>query len=186
MAQAIVVHASLSGHTETLATAISDGLQSTGASVTMLAAERVNPEELALADAIVWGSSGYFGGINKAMAQLFDRLGGLWLSCRLQGKVGGVFATTSTMHGGIETVLRSLVDAMMHQGMIVVSNAGPFTPERIAYGCPYGAAAVIPTASHLDMATGQPTAGEMRLAYEYGARVARVAAVLSGTGQARG
>lgn len=183
MTRVSVVHASLSGHTETLACAIVDGARSVGAAVSLQAAHQVQPEDLTVADAILWGSSGYYGGVNPEMAQLFDRLGGLWLSGRLQGKVGGVFATTSTLHGGIETVLHALGYAMMHQGMIVVPNTGPFTPERIAYGCPYGASAVVPTATDLDTATGQPSAGEMRLAYEYGARVTRVARVLASTGQ---
>lgn len=185
MARVMVIHASLSGHTETLATAIAQGAESVGAQVTFAAAEQVNVADLRQADGIIWGSSGYFGGVNPKMAQLFDRLGGLWMSGALQGKVGGVFATTSTMHGGIETVLHALSDAMMHQGMIVVSNTGPFTPERIAYGCPYGASAVVPTAMHLDTASGQPSTGEMRVAYEYGSHVARVAHVMASAGQLR-
>lgn len=180
-----VIHASMTGHTEVLATAIADGVESTGAQVLLTAAEQTNPDDLVAADGIIWGSSGYFGSCNPKMVTLFDRLGGLWMAGGLQGKVGGVFATTSTMHGGLETVLHALSDAMMHHGMILISNAGQFTPERIKYGCPYGASAVVPTANHLDMASGQPAPGEMQLAFAYGQRVAQYAAVLAGQLQSR-
>lgn len=180
-----VIHASLSGHTETLATAIASGAQATGAQVHLTVAEQTQVDEVAQADAIIWGSSGYFGGVNPRMAGFFERLGGLWLSGGLQGKVGGVFATTSTLHGGLETVLHALSTAMLHHGMILVSNSGPLTPERVRYGCPYGAAAVVETADNLDLATGQPSTGEMQLAYAFGQRVANVAAALSMAGSTR-
>ena len=173
--QTVVVHASMSGHTETLANAIAQGAHAAGSHVTVLPAEQCGPDHLVAADAIFWGTSSYFGGPNLKMVHLFERLGGIWMAGGLQGKVGGVFATTSTMHGGLETVLHTLIDAMMHHGMIVVPNTGAFTPERIRFGCPYGAAAVVETAVDLDMAIGQPSAGEMQIAYEYGQRVVAIA-----------
>ncbi|KYP80150.1 NAD(P)H-dependent oxidoreductase [Ferroacidibacillus organovorans] len=176
--QSIVVHASMSGHTETLANAIAQGAHVAGAQVAMLSADQCGPDHLASADAIFWGTSSYFGGPNPKMVHLFERLGGVWMAGGLQGKVGGVFATTSTMHGGLETVLHTLIDAMMHHGMIIVPNTGAFTPERIRFGCPYGAAAVVETAFDMEMAMGQPTPGEMQLAYEYGQCVVSVASRL--------
>lgn len=170
-----IIHASMSGHTETLASAIADGAQHTGAQVGLWRAADVQPEWLTESDAIIWGSSGYFGGPNPLMVSLFERLGGLWLAGALQGKVGGVFATVSSMHGGVESVLHALSTAMMHHGIIVVPNSGPLTPERIRYGCPYGASAIISTAQDMDEGAGQITPAELTLAHSFGTRVAHVA-----------
>lgn len=174
-----VIHASMYGHTAVLAKAIAEGAgQVAGAEVILRSVEDVQAEELKAADAIIWGSSGYFGEPNPKMASFFASLGGLWFTGALQGKVGGVFASTSTQHGGVENLLRALQTPMQHQGMVIVSNTGALTEDRVRYGCPYGAAAVIPVEASKDAPMSTPAEAELALAREYGQRVAEVASRL--------
>lgn len=175
-----VLHASMYGHTEVLARAIADGAgEVTGAEVVFQSVDDVNPDDLKTADAIIWGSSGYFGEPNPKMASFLSKLGQLWFTGALQGKVGGVFGTTSTQHGGVENLLRALQTPMQHHGMIIVSNTGALTPERMTYGSPYGAAAVIPVEASKDAPMNKPNDAELAIASEYGKLVAETAAKLS-------
>lgn len=174
-----VIHASMYGHTKVLGEAIAEGAKEvTGAEVFFKSVDEIQPDDLITADAIIWGSSGYFGEPNPKMANFFSKLGQLWLTGALHGKVGGVFATTSTEHGGIETILRSLQTPMQHLGMIIVPNSGQVSEERIRYACPYGASAVIPVEASQDAPMNKPTDAEMRIAREYGKLVAETAAKL--------
>lgn len=176
MVKVLVIYASLYGHTKVLAEAVAEGArQVAGAEVVLKDADDVTPDELKEADAIIWGSSGIFGEPNPKMANLLTKLGGLWASGALQGKVGGVFGTTSTPHGGVENLMRALQTPMQHLGMIIVSNTGPLTPERIQYGCPYGAVAVIPVEASKDAPMNKPNDAEMAIAREHGRRIAEVA-----------
>lgn len=175
-----VLHASMYGHTEVLGRAIADGASEVnGAEVVFQSVDDVNPDDLSAADGIIWGSSGFFGEPNPKMATFLSKLGQLWFTGALQGKVGGVFGTTSTQHGGVENLLRALQTPMQHHGMMIVSNTGVLTPERIAYGCPYGASAVIPVETSKDAPMSKPSDAELRIAQEYGKLVAETAAKLS-------
>ncbi len=179
MTKVYVLYASMFGHTKVLAEAIAEGAESVeGAEVVLESVEDVNLEELKTADAIIWGSSGFFGTPHPKMATFLSKLGGMWATGDLRGKVGGVFATTSTQHMGIEQILRVLQLPMQHHGMIVVSNTGELTPERTLYGCPYGAAATIPVETSKDAPMNRPRPEEMELAKEYGALVTKTAARL--------
>lgn len=175
-----VLHSSTFGHTEVLGTAIADGAKEVeGAEVIYKSVDDTEPDELKDANGIIWGSGGIFGEPNAKMATFFSKLGTLWFTGALQGKVGGVFATTTTQHGGVENVCRALQTLMYHHGMIVVSNTGPITPERSQYGCPYGAVAVIPVEQSKDAPLNKPKDEEMQIAREYGKFVAEVAKKLS-------
>lgn len=175
-----VLHASMYGHTEVLGRAVADGAaEVNGAEVLFQSVEEVNPEDLKAADAIIWGSSGYFGEPNPKMSTFFSKLGQLWFTGGLQGKVGGVYGSTSTHHGGVENLLRALQTPMQHQGMIIVSNTGALTQERISFGCPYGAAAVIPVETSPDAPMNKPNEAELDIARAYGKLVAETAAKLS-------
>ncbi|CAM3678128.1 flavodoxin family protein [Marinicrinis lubricantis] len=174
-----VLHASMFGHTEVLGTAIAEGAkQVSGADVVFKSVDDVDPEELKEASAIIWGSGGIFGEPNLKMSTFLSKLGGMWFTGALQGKVGGVFATTTTQHGGVENVCRALQTPMYHHGMIIVSHTGPGTAERTQYGCPYGAVAVIPVEAAKDAPLNVPAEEEMQLAREYGKSVAEVASKL--------
>ncbi|AST90201.1 MULTISPECIES: hypothetical protein [Sutcliffiella] len=176
-----VLHASMYGHTEVLGSAISDGAkQVSGADVIYKSVDEVDPEELKEAAAIIWGSGGTFGEPNEKMSAFFSKLGGIWYTGAFQGKVGGVFATTTTQHGGVENVCRALQTPMFHHGMIVVSNTGPNDADRAQYGCPYGAVAVIPVEQSKDAPLNKPTDAEMEIARNYGKLVAEAAMKLHG------
>ena len=171
-----VLYASMSGHTEVLANAIADGVNEVdGIDAVLQSVEDTDPGDLKESAGIIWGSSGYFGEPNPKMATFFSKLGQLWFTGGLQGKVGGVFATTSTQHGGLENVCRALQTPMQHHGMIVVSNTGPLDQERTLYGAPYGAVAVVPVEESKDAPMNKPNDSEMTLARSYGQLVAEAA-----------
>ncbi|MGJ9381904.1 hypothetical protein CR203_08880 [Salipaludibacillus neizhouensis] len=175
-----VLHASMNGHTKDFATALADGAkQVENTEVFLQAVEETDPDDLKDAGAIMWGSSGYFGEPNLKMATFLSKLGQLWFTGGLQGKVGGVFGTTSTQHGGVENICRALQTPMQHHGMIFVSNTGPLDENRIKYGTPYGATAVIPVESSQDSPMNKASDPEMQLGKDYGKRVAEAALKLS-------
>ncbi|MFZ3591758.1 flavodoxin domain-containing protein [Bacillus sp. DJP31] len=175
-----VLHASMNGHTKEFASAIADGAkQVENAEVIIQSVEDTNPDDLKDASAIIWGSSGYFGEPNPKMATFFSKLGQLWFTGGLQGKVGGVFGTTSTQHGGVENICRALQTPMQHHGMIIVSNTGPLNEDRVKYGTPYGATAVIPVESSQDAPMNKPSDPEVTLAKDYGKLIAETAKKLT-------
>ncbi len=172
----MVLYASMFGHTEFLGSALAEGAKEVdGADVTFKSVEDVDPDELRDAAGIIWGSGGIFGEPNPKMATFLAGLGQLWFTGALQGKAGGVFATTTTQHGVLENLCRALQTPMQHHGMVVVSNTGPITADRAQYGTPYGATAVIPTEASKDDPMNKPTDAEMQLAKEYGQLVAETA-----------
>ncbi len=124
------------------------------------------PEHLADADAIIFGTPTRFGNMCGQMRNFLDQTGGLWLSGALIGKVGSVFTSTATQHGGQETTLTSFHTTLLHQGMIVVglpySEARQMTMGEISGGSPYGATTItggdgsrLPSENELAMARFQ-------------------------------
>ncbi|PYZ98272.1 hypothetical protein CR205_06655 [Alteribacter lacisalsi] len=171
-----VLYASMNGHTKVLAEAVAEGAgQVEGVEAVLNAVEDTEPDSLKEMAGIIWGSSGYFGEPNPKMSEFFGKLGGLWFTGALQGKAGGVFATTSTQHGGVENVCRALQTPMQHHGMIIVSHTGPLDEDRAKYGNPYGATAVIPVEESKDAPMNKPGEAEMKLARSYGKSVAEAA-----------
>jgi len=131
-------------------------------------------EELANYDAIVFGTPTRFGNMCAQMRNFLDRTGGLWASGQLVGKVGSVFTSTGTQHGGQETTITSFHTTLFHHGMIIVGV--PYScPElsnmiEISGGTPYGA-------STLAGADGsrQPSENELIIARFQGRHVAEIA-----------
>jgi NAD(P)H dehydrogenase (quinone) len=187
------------GHVETLAKAVAEGAGSVdGTDVTIKrvpdlmteeaarkagakvdqAAPIATVEELADYDAIIFGTPTRFGNMCAQMRNFLDRTGGLWAGGKLVGKVGSVFISTGTQHGGQETTITSFHTTLFHHGMIVVGV--PYAcPElmnmgEITGGTPYGA-------STLAGADGsrQPSENELKIARFQGAHVAQVAKKLS-------
>lgn len=172
----LVLHGSMFGHTEVLGNAIAEGAkQVEGVKVIFKSVDETDPDELKDAIGIIWGSSGIFGEPSPKMATFLSKLGQLWFTGALQGKVGGVFATASTQHGGVENVCKALQTPMQHHGMIIVSNTGPINAERSQYGNPYGATAVIPVETSKEAPMNKPNDSEMQIAREYGKLVAETA-----------
>jgi NAD(P)H dehydrogenase (quinone) len=103
-------------------------------------------DELAGADAIIFGTPTRFGNMCGQMRQFLDATGSLWMKGALVGKVGSVFAGSATQHGGQESTILSFHATLLHQGMIVVGLPYAFQGQtRIdeITGCsPYGASTI--------------------------------------------
>ncbi len=101
------------------------------------------PDKLAEADAIIFGTPTRFGNMCAQMRNFLDQTGALWGKGALIGKVGSVFASTGTQHGGQETTITSFHTTLLHHGMIVIgvpySEQGLLNMEEITGGTPYGA-----------------------------------------------
>jgi NAD(P)H dehydrogenase (quinone) len=136
------------------------------------------PEDMTDADGIVFGIPARFGNMCAQMRNFFDRTGGLWARQALEGKVGSVFTSTGTQHGGQETTIVSSHLTLLHHGMIIVglpySEARQSTLGEITGGSPYGASTIAaPDGSRM------PSENELAMARFQGRRVAAIAAKLT-------
>ncbi|NWF53188.1 MAG: NAD(P)H:quinone oxidoreductase [Syntrophaceae bacterium] len=135
-------------------------------------------DELASAQAIIFGTPTRFGNMCGQMRQFLDATGQLWAKGSLVGKVGSVFTSTATQHGGQESTILSFHITLLHQGMIVVglpySFQGQMRIDEITGGSPYGASTI---------AGGQgermPSQNELSAARFQGKHVATIASRLA-------
>ena len=134
---------------------------------------QVTLEEMAEADALIFGSPTRYGNMTASMKKLFDSTGRLWAENKLFGKAGAAFTSTSTPHGGNEMTLITMFMPMYHHGMIVVTP-GYGDPALFAAGSPYGASSVSGPG-----ADKPPTESDLKVARFLGHRVALVAQALS-------
>lgn len=134
----------------------------------------IDPDQLAEADAIIFGTPTRFGNMAGQMRNFLDRTGNLWQTGGLVGKVGSVFTSTATQHGGQETTITSFHSTLLHHGMVIVGV--PYTEQRlmnmeeITGGTPYGAS----TLAGLD-GSRQPSENELAIARTQGRYVAQIA-----------
>ena len=135
-------------------------------------------EELADADAIIFGTPTRFGNMCGQMRQFLDATGQLWAKGALVGKVGSVFTSSGTQHGGQESTILSFHTTLLHQGMVIVglpySFAGQMDNSEITGGSPYGASTIAGTKGER-----QPTENDLAGARFQGNHVALIAAKLS-------
>ncbi len=201
-AKVLIAFYSRSGSTESLAKTIAEGAEAAGAEVRLRRArdfvseqiiasvpgwkenrERMEREyeapteaDAEWADAIIFGTPTRFGNASAELKAYIDSLGGLWFQGKLNGKVGSVFTSTSSLHGGNESTLISLYNPLAHLGMIIVP-LGYGDPAMFQAGTPYGASTV----------SGQkgapPTDLDNEVARFQGKRVAQVAAALKPSGE---
>jgi NAD(P)H dehydrogenase (quinone) len=187
MAKVLVLYHSIYGHIEAMAYAVAEGAREVpGADVVVKrvpetmpadvfaqAGGKANqpapvaaPAELANYDAIIFGTGTRFGNMTGQMRNFMDQTGPLWLSGALVGKVGSVFSSSATQHGGQESTILTFHPTLLHQGMIVVGL--PYAEQRqmgldeIKGGSPYGASTItggkgerMPSAQELGMARFQ-------------------------------
>jgi len=103
-------------------------------------------DELAAADAVIFGTPTRFGNMCGQMRQFLDATGQLWMKGALVGKVAGVFTSSATQHGGQESTILTFYPTLLHQGMIVAglpySFAGQMGVEEVKGGSPYGASTI--------------------------------------------
>jgi NAD(P)H dehydrogenase (quinone) len=106
----------------------------------------VTVDDLAAADAIIFGTPTRFGNMCGQMSQFLDATGGLWMKGALIGKVGSVFASSATQHGGQESTILNFHTTLLHHGMVVVglpySFAGQMGVTELTGGSPYGATTI--------------------------------------------
>ncbi len=138
------------------------------------------PADLENYDAIILGTPTRFGMMAGQMKTFLDQAGGLWARNALVGKVGAVFASTGSQHGGHEATLLTTQVPLQHFGMLVVGMpytfAGQTTANEIIGGAPYGAGTIAGAdGSRL------PSETDLAGARFQGAHVAGIAARLAGT-----
>lgn len=125
-----------------------------------------DPNELPDYDAIIFGTPARFGNMAAQMRNFLDQTGKLWLEGALIGKVGSVFTSTASQHGGQETTITSFHNTLLHQGMVIVgvpyAAKGLLVMDQITGGSPSGASTVTgadgsrwPSENELDIARFQ-------------------------------
>jgi NAD(P)H dehydrogenase (quinone) len=137
----------------------------------------ITPDQLAEADAILFGAPTRFGNMCAQMRNFLDQTGGLWAKGALIGKAGSVFTATATQHGGQESTILSFHTTLLHHGMVVVgvpySEARQMALDEITGGTPYGASTITG-----GQGQRQPSENELAIARFQGKHVAEVAARL--------
>ncbi|WP_175693282.1 NAD(P)H:quinone oxidoreductase [Burkholderia ambifaria] len=199
MAKVLVLYYSSYGHVETMAQHIVEGAKSVpGVEVTLKRVPETIPADQAKAigvkvdqaapvatvdelpnyDAIIFGTPTRFGNMAGQMRTFLDQTGGLWMKGALVGKIGSVFASTGTQHGGQETTITSFHTTLLHQGMVIVgvpyACSGLVNMSEITGGTPYGAT----TLAGAD-GSRQPSANELDIARYQGKHVAELAVKLA-------
>ncbi len=199
MAKILVLYYSSWGHIETMAGAVAAGAKEVaGTEVTIKRVPESAPEEVTKAfgfkldqkapiakpdelgdyDAIIFGTPTRFGMMAGQMRNFLDQTGGLWAKGALIGKVGSVFASSNTQHGGQESTILSFHTTLLHQGFVIVglpySAAGQSRFDEITGGSPYGASTIAGSDG-----SRQPSANELELAKFQGRHVATIAAKLA-------
>ena len=198
-----VIFYSMYGHTYRLAEAVAAGAREVGgAEVELLQVPELVPEpileqsgakqaraafahipvaeldDLADADALIFGTPTRFGNMCAQMRNFLDQTGGLWAKGALVGKAGSVFTSTGTQHGGQETTITSFHSTLLHQGMVIVgvpySEARQSTIDEISGGSPYGASTITGTDG-----SRMPSENELAIARFQGRHVAAIAAKLA-------
>ena len=136
-------------------------------------------DELAEADAIIFGTPTRFGNMCGQMRQFLDATGQLWQQGRLVGKAGSVFTSTATQHGGQESTILGFIPTLLRHGMTVVglpyAFQGQMGVDAVKGGSPYGATTIADGDG-----SRQPSEVELEGARFQGAHVARIAAKLAG------
>lgn len=198
MTKVLVLYYSSYGHIETMAQAVAEGVREAGAQAVIKRVPELVPEEIARKsgfkldqtapiatvdelpdyDAIIIGVPTRFGNMPAQMKNFLDQTGGLWAQGKLVGKVGSVFTSTATQHGGQESTILSTQIVLLHQGMVIVglpySFQGQMTLAEITGGSPYGASTIA-----AGDGSRQPSQNELAGARYQGRHVAQIASKLA-------
>ncbi|RUO40460.1 NAD(P)H:quinone oxidoreductase [Aliidiomarina taiwanensis] len=199
MAKVLVLYYSSYGHIESMAQAVAEGAQQGGADVDIMrvpelvpedvmdasgykkdqAAPVAKPADLARYDAVIFGTPTRFGMMASQMKNFLDQCGSLWANGSLVGKVGGVFTSTGTQHGGQEATLLNFHTVLLHFGFVVsglpYSFTGQTRMDEITGGTPYGASTIAGADN-----SRQPSDNELDGARFQGEHIAKLAAKLAG------
>jgi len=163
---------------ETLSDAVLGAMGAVDAQKSMSHVPIATVDDLAAADAVIFGTPTRFGNMCGQMRQFLDATGQLWLTGALVGKVGSVFTSSATQHGGQESTILSFHTTLLHQGMVIVglpyAFAGQMDNSEITGGSPYGASTVAGTKGER-----KPSANELAGARFQGSHVAAIAKKLA-------
>jgi NAD(P)H dehydrogenase (quinone) len=199
MTNILVLYYSMYGHVETLAKAVAKGARSVeGVEAVIKRVPDLVPEEAARKagaklnqeapiatieelpdyDAIIFGTPTRFGNMCAQMRNFLDQTGKHWLNGALIGKVGSVFTSTATQHGGQETTITSFHTTLLHHGMVIVgvpySCQAILNMNEITGGSPYGASTLAGGDNRR-----QPSENELGIARFQGEHVAKITQKLS-------
>jgi NAD(P)H dehydrogenase (quinone) len=199
MTKVLVLYYSTYGHIETMAYAIAEGVREAGVEAVVKRVPETVPLEIARKahfkldqpapvatvqelpeyDAIILGVPTRYGRMASQMTAFWDAAGSVWATGALTGKVGSVFSSTATQHGGQETTLFSGITNLMHFGMVIVglpyAFQGQSTLDEITGGAPYGITTITG-----GQGQRQPSANELAGARWQGRHVAQIATKLKG------
>jgi NAD(P)H dehydrogenase (quinone) len=198
MTKVLVLYYSSWGHIEQMAYAAAEGAREAGAEVAVKRVPELVPTEVAQAahyktdqkapiatveelpeyDAIIIGTPTRYGTMTAQMKNFLDQTGGLWAQGKLIGKVGSVFTSTATQHGGQEATILTTLPVLLHHGMVIVglpySFQGQMGVDQIRGGSPYGASTIA-----AGDGSRQPTEIDLDGARFQGRHVAQIAAKLA-------
>ncbi|CEJ13655.1 p-benzoquinone reductase [bacterium YEK0313] len=197
MTKVLVLYYSSYGHIETMAQAVAEGVREAGAEATIKRVPELVPEEIARKsgfkldqaapiatidelgdyDAIIFGTGTRFGNMTAQMKNFLDQAGGLWMQGKLVGKVGSVFTSSATQHGGQESTILTFHPVLLHLGMVIVGLPYTFQGQmgvaEVMGNSPYGASTIA-----AGDGSRQPSQVELDGARFQGRHVAAIAAKL--------
>jgi NAD(P)H dehydrogenase (quinone) len=166
MAKVLVLYYSSYGHIERMAEEIAAGVRDAKSEAVIKRVPETVPEEIAkksgfkldqkapvakveeLADydAVIFGTPTRFGNMAGQMKNFLDQAGGLWMRGSLVGKVGGVFTSSATQHGGQESTILTFHPVLLHLGFVIVGLPYAFQGQmghtEVMGNSPYGASTV--------------------------------------------
>ena len=199
MAKVLVLYYSSYGHVEKMAMAVAEGVREAGGEAVVKRVPETVPadvarkqgykldqaapiatvDELPQYDAIVFGTPTRYGGMTGQMRTFLDQTGGLWMKGALAGKVGSVFTSTATQHGGQESTILTFHPLLLHMGMVVVGLPYAFQGQmgvgEVMGNSPYGASTIADNDG-----SRQPSKVELDGARYQGRHVAEIATKLHG------
>jgi len=200
MTKVLVLYYSSYGHIETMAQSVAQGVRDAGAVAVIKRVPEIVPDHIAQRagykfdqpaetatvtelpdyDAIIVGTPTRFGNMASQMKNFLDQCGGLWFEDKLVGKVGSVYTSTGSQHGGQESTILSVHNVLFHLGMVVVglpyTFKGQGRMDEITGGSPYGASTLADDGNGGDR---QPSANELAGARFQGRHVAEIARALA-------
>jgi NAD(P)H dehydrogenase (quinone) len=201
MTKVLVLYYSTYGHTETMAYAAAEGAREAGAEAVVKRVPELVPHEVAVKshykvdqpapvadpnelvdyDAIIFGTPTRYGNMAAQMKNFLDQTGALWAQGKLVGKVGSVFSSSATQHGGQESTILTFHPVLLHHGMVIVglpySFQGQMGVSEVMGNTPYGASTIAGGDG-----SRQPSAIELEGVRFQGRHVAEIAGKLATRG----